>query len=147
LPDGVSYVAAGFNKDGICDRIRADMKRLFPNETPGDLDGEAPGVTAFAFLKAGLEFDVPYQINPHPLKFKNRDGSQTAVRSTGFLVNAPATAPLRAQLKILHYQEQPRSRVPLSFALDLCANSKPNQLILAVIDWRPTLQEALADLD
>jgi hypothetical protein len=145
LPNDSYYATAGWNRDGVRDRIRADMKRLFPNDAYPDLGDGSDGATAFAFLKTGLEFDTPYDINPEPLKFKDRAGNETEVRSMGF-VNETKPGKARRQMTILHHREA-RAAPPISFAIDLCATSKPNQLILAVIDRQATLQEMLADLE
>jgi hypothetical protein len=147
LPDGAYYAAAGFYTDGIRDRIGADMKRMVPGESYPDLGERADGAAAFAFLKAGLEFNTPYPINPNLLAFKARGGQETNVRSIACLASTPQTESARGQLKILCYEEQARSRVPKSFALDLCSTSKPNQLIVAVLDRQATLAETLADLE
>src|SRR5262249_36497468 len=127
--------------------IRTDMKRLFPEEEVMDFSNIPGGATAYAFLKAGLEFDNPYPINPNPFLFTSRDGTTTDVRSMGCFRYTRERRQTWEQAKVLHYRREGRSSTPSSFAIDLSSTSRPTQLILAVLDRKATLQEIVDDLD
>src|SRR5262249_37190672 len=51
LPTGTSYFAAGFDSEGIQDKIRRDMERLFPGTPVALPQPSFPGVTAYGYLR------------------------------------------------------------------------------------------------
>jgi hypothetical protein len=57
LPDGTFYAAAGWAKDGICERIRKEMAAAFPSAPQPNISGA--GGVAYAYLEAGAKFEIP----------------------------------------------------------------------------------------
>jgi hypothetical protein len=148
LTEGSYYTTAGYNLDGIHDRIRAEMKRRFPDEPEPALgDNPSNGFTAFAFLKAGLAFDRSFPNNPDAFPFKSGDGNKTSVNSMGYLKDTDQTVHLPQQISVLYCSPWGKGRKPDSFVLDLDRKSKPNQLLLAAVERKSTLAETYADVE
>src|SRR6266478_8479362 len=84
IPSDSLYAAAGWVKEGICDRVRQDLRRKFPGSAPPTFEGISPdSCLMYAYLEASLRFSVPYCENTRPLVFTDGAGNQTEVRSFG----------------------------------------------------------------
>ena len=141
-PESV-YTAAGFNRDGIADRIRLEMRSRFPGAPIPELDGAEDVVTAFAHLAADIRFSHPFLVDPNPLNFVDARGRETKVASFG-IPRSGGAPEVREQVRVLYATYA--GEQALGFALDLSVKSQPNQLVLALVKPGATLAETLADL-
>jgi hypothetical protein len=150
LPDNSYYAAAGFVEDGIVDTIRREMQTRFDKEPLG-LDAAGNVIVAYAYLRASVPFALPYFENDEDFLFTDSQGRDTAVSSFGLRAKDKSAYDLREQVDILYTNHddgadsrrgEPRSPV-MEFALDLCRDSKPNQVIVACVPRQETLAATL----
>jgi hypothetical protein len=146
LPDGSYYAAAGFTKDGIARKIRREMQERFQKE-PTDLDDKGAVILAYAYLRASVPFTLPFFDNDEEFDFKDGHGQKTRVSSFGLREKDESNyLDLRDQVEVL-YRKRGEMWGPTEFALDLCRDSNPNQVILACIPRKGTIQATLKDLE
>jgi len=148
LPDQSFYAAAGFIQDGIVGKIHGDMKQRFPNEplpSFGDITKDTE-IIAYSYLQASLQFTLPYFDNDAPFVFKTSDGRQTKVTSFGIRKKDDYSYyQLRKQIEVLYVRYD--QDVPVEYVIDLCRNSKPNQIVLACVEPKDTLAQMIEDID
>jgi len=144
VPQGGSYVAAGWNQKGVIDQIRKDMAKSFPSVAPPTFPGITPNsFVAYAYLEAKVKFTLPYFQSRKPLVFTDREGNETEVSSFGIRADDEyAYSQLRKQAEVL-FVVRDRQYIPTSWALDLDRTSVDTQLVLAVVERQPTLEKAL----
>lgn len=143
---GTHYAAAGLVRDGILDKIRADMARQFP-DAPAPRFDDGDVAVAYAYLQASVPFRLPYYEDR--LTFRGADGSETAVRSFGIRKQEEwGAAELREQVGVLFAdgRQNEESRQPTEYAVDLCRDSTPDQVIVALIPRQPTLGEMVSEI-
>jgi hypothetical protein len=142
-----SYFAdAGLMKDGIVERIRRGMKTKFPDAPAADLPEGAPETVAvaYAYLRAAVDFEKPYDVSEEPLVFRDGAGDKHKVRAFGAL--GFGNKPSKKQIDVLHTAHAPQRWALTDFVLDLSKTSRPYQLLLARIQRKDTLEATLADL-
>jgi hypothetical protein len=139
LDPATYYAAAGLVRDGIVARIRQEMAAKFPDAPLPQVGEAGTAALAYAFLQAGVRYKYEYYDNTNPFHFTGSDGKKVAVHSFGIRPSERAQGhrTFRAQVQIL-FQD------PVEFALDLCRDSQPNQVILAAVGWKGTLAATLA---
>jgi hypothetical protein len=144
------YAAAGLMRDGIADRIRAEMAHKIPNVPAPQLDVPADGAVAYSYLQASAKFDIPFFENDEAFEFKDSSGKKVTVESFGVRKKDDyAYEHLREQVQIL-YRGTDRERTGseiAEFVVDPCKTSSPYQLVLARIDRKATLAKTLADIE
>ena len=146
LPDDSYYAAAGLAKDGIVQKIRQEMKERFHKE-PLDLNDADAALVAYGYLRAQVPFTIPYFENKKAFSFTDSEGRKTAVASFGLREeDGSAYYKLRAQFEALYVLQEDHRGDPVEFAVDLCRDSKPNQIILACIPRKNNLQAMVADV-
>jgi hypothetical protein len=146
IPSGSLYVAAGWNNKGITDKIAKDLKKLFPTKrAPSFPNIREDSFVAYSYLEANVKFTIPYFQSVKPLVFTSSDGVKTKIKSFGIRPEDDyAYYKLRKQLKILFRKGDPYSDGgKYEFAIDLCSDSSPSEIIVALIDKKPTLAETL----
>lgn len=149
LPPGTFYAAAGRVRDGTPERIRKEMARAFPEVTVTPFDLPPDGAVAYAYLKAGVRFETPFFQNDKGLPFRGSGGERTDVRSFGIREQDEYKYErLRQQVEVLYARDRTDQArdVPVEFALDLCSQSTPSQLVVARVGRAGTLAETLAGL-
>jgi hypothetical protein len=141
LDEASSYSAAGFIKQGIIEKIQADMTEKFPN-VPKPIFREDPQdvAIAYAYLKAEVKFQHRYLDTQEPAAFMVKGEDPTDVKSFGVPRKAVAKE-LRNQVELLYFDFGNHY-----YAIDLCTSSSPNQLVLASLPRKATLGETLSDL-
>ena len=148
-PDAV-YADAGLAKDGIVERIRAQMASKFPKAPSPQLDVPPRGAVAYAYLEASARYEYPFFENDETFVFTDSAGKQTAVGSFGIRGKDDyAYRQLRQQVKILYCPREAiwsEKEIP-EFILDPCKNSQPYQIVLARVNRKPTLADTLADVE
>jgi prepilin-type processing-associated H-X9-DG protein len=138
------YANAGFIKDGIGERIRRDMADRFPGEPVPDFDKgytKLPkAAVAYSYLSVNVGFTYPYFVDEDPFTFTASDGRESKVSSFCTYARGGNTADVRGQVDVLYYEfgEAPNSD---EFAVDLCVQTKPYQVILARVPRCETLRE------
>jgi len=171
--DTSSYLAiSGLVKRDVLDNIHSEMSRKFPNEQIPALDGLSPDdLVMYAFLAAEVKFKHPFENCPWGLDFKDSTGRESEVKAIGVWDDSPRYDNIRRQVSVLYHSPLPEPNSSSSdpnadlyvsrylalrsipeFALDLCKDTEPYQIILARIDPQPTLaltlsvlQEKIAD--
>jgi hypothetical protein len=143
LPKGSFYAAAGWVKDGIVEKIKAEMQQRFQKVPELRFEPEAAnGFTAYAYLQAAVPFAIPFFENSKPLPFTGSDGKKVSVSSFGIRAEDEyAYDDLRRQVEVL-YATGKRSEQE-EFILDLCKTSSPNQVIIARIQRGKSLADTL----
>jgi hypothetical protein len=141
------YAAAGLIQDHILETIRGQMAKKFPDVSPLALSSTDPGTVAlaYAYMKAGVRYQHMFFNNPNPLVFTDSRGKQTAVASFGITDREKykdgQNESFRGQVRIL-WDADKRDQ----FAIDLSAETAPNQIVLARVKRRESLAATLADL-
>jgi hypothetical protein len=145
LPPGAYYATAGLVKDGIVEQIRSEMSRRFPKASFPPFESSPLDVAvAFAYLASGVELTRPLQVNGKPLLFKDSQGHDVPVRSFGLVKEAGNEATrthLAQQIRFLSHQSASE------FVLDLCWDSRPNQVVVARLPRQATLAKMLNRLE
>jgi hypothetical protein len=129
LPEGAYYAAAGLTKDGIAEKIRREMQERFHKE-PMDLDDKQAVILAYAYLRANVPFTLPFFDNDEEFQFTDVRGQKTRVSSFGLRHKDESKYfDLRDQVEVLYLKRGEKwGQPPTEFALDLCRESKPNQV-------------------
>jgi len=148
MPAGALYATAGWVQKGIIETIRDTIQKTFPTKEPPSF----PGITddsflAYAYLEANVSFELPYFQNRQPFIFTDCSGDKTVVNSFGIRPEDDyAYFNLRNQPAIL-YTKRDAQYEPEEFAVDLCRNSEPSQIVLACTEPRKTLMETISSLE
>jgi hypothetical protein len=147
LDPATFYAAAGLAKDGIVERIKAEMARRFPNTPTPDLDSTDEAV-AYGYLKAGVRYRIPYFDNDEPFTFTDSAGKTSRVKSFGIRKKDDyAYNRLRRQVGILYRPPGKWEEKVEEFIIDPCLDSQPHQIILARVARKATLAATLAAVE
>jgi hypothetical protein len=157
LPAGSFYAAAGRVGDGILAKIEKELKAAFPGAaTPKFPDTAADSCVAYAYLKTGLQFPLPYFEDAHALAFVDGAGKRAPVRAFGIRREDDYAYPeLRKQLKVLYASRDDEFEPPNGafwsgvgeFVIDLCRDSEPNQVVIARVSREETLARTLEAIE
>jgi hypothetical protein len=135
------FLATGKPAD-VIGRIDRELPLRFPGVEPPRFDDLPPGaLMAFAFLKAGARYESEFRDNPVAFEFVDSANNHTQVHAFGLPPdeNAGRDVPLaRKQVQLLWMSES-------RFAVDLCRDSTPYQIVLAILKRKGTLAQLLAD--
>jgi len=124
------------------------MRDRFQKE-PTDLDDKEAAILAYAYLRASVPFTLPFFENDEEFQFTDGHGQKSRVSSFGLRPKDESKyRDLRDQVEVLYlgHREQVNGQ-PTEFVLDPCRDSQPNQLILAGIPRKETIQATLNDLE
>jgi len=148
IPKGALYVATGWKQQGVVEKIHSDLRRAFPEKaTPTFPDVTEDSFVVYSYLEAKVRFSVSFFQSHKPLVFTDSHGRKTNVTSFGIRPEDEyAYNKLRAQPRILFRKGEPKGK-DLEFALDLCGQSSPSQIVVARIKQEPTLAAALARVE
>jgi hypothetical protein len=142
-------VAAGSLKDVLA-TLESELPRRFPGSTIPKIDGPPNSLIAFALLKAGVRYSYEFKDNPQPLFFTDAAGVKTPVHSFGLLptANSPddSDSHFARKLASLLYVSGDEHH-PSEFAVDLCRETQPYQIVAACLTRKETLAATLADLE
>ncbi len=148
LPADSFYVASGWADKGIVGEIQRQMAKKFPHATIPDFSQVGHDLILFAYLTGRVRFTIPYLINDKPFNFKSSEGQDYAVISFGIRESdMSAQDHLRRQIEVLYvpgYHELAEERAQNEYVLDLCKESKPNQLVLARVDFKGSLAQTMS---
>lgn len=148
IPPAALYVATGWNQKGITNQIQSDLKQKFPNKESPTFTGILPeSFVAYAYIEASVKFQLPYDQNRRPLVFTESGGKEVEIESFGLSAeNHNGQDRLWDQPRVLFRKGEPRE-LNFEFAIDLCSNSFPSQIVVARISREPTLAAALARIE
>jgi hypothetical protein len=136
------YAAAGYYKDGIVERINADLAKRFPGAPRvGPATDPKKLLLAYAHLEIGIPFEFHFQDAVRPLQFKDSTGKSTPVRAFGIREEDKEMGgeTFRGQVRLLFHEGE-------EFALDLSRKTKPYQVVLARVKRKATLISMLEHL-
>jgi hypothetical protein len=132
------YVAAGFVKNGIIEEVQRQMARRFPSESIPPFDPRyktlPKAFLGYGFLSVSVPFKYPFYASKNPFDFTDSNGTRSNVTSFDAIATAPDPdlEKMRGQVEILS-----GGFVDLfgfrGFAVDLCKDSMPYQVVLARI--------------
>jgi hypothetical protein len=137
LPESY-YAAAGKVSDGIIQKIRADMSSRFPS-VPIPQFASDDALIAYAYLEAYIKFATPFLQNDDPLTFTSSSGGKIPVKSFGIWGDSSSKKEsLCKQVEVLYCKIE--DHVATEYALDLCKQTQPYQVVLAVVTPGETLE-------
>jgi hypothetical protein len=148
VPQAALYVASGWKQEGIIERVQRELVQKFPSKQAPTFPGAiSNSFIAYSYLEASVKFSLPYFQNRQALEFTDAEGRKTPVVSFGIRPEDDyAYYKLRAQPQILFRKGEEREE-SLEFAIDLCPDSEPSQIVVARINREPTLAAAVARVD
>jgi hypothetical protein len=149
LPDDSFFVKAGYIKDGIATSVKTEMARRFQkNIELGDLP-EQNGILVYSYLQTACAFSIPYFDIREPFHFRDSSGKNTEVSGFGIEEKDEyAYQQLREQIDVLYIlPDEKNFETPAEFALDLCKDSSPNQIVVASVPPKEDLKATLADVE
>ncbi len=170
IPEASLYVAAGWNQKGIIDQISRDLARKFPTKASPKFPGMGPNsFVMYSYLEANVKFSIPYFQNREPLWSIDLTGKVTELSSFGIRAEDDyAYFKLRQQPNILFegggpgrlirdiimLRQHPEIPNPSGsyvkyreFVVDLDHTSKPNQIILALVEPKSTLAQTVKSVE
>ncbi|MBN2209822.1 MAG: hypothetical protein JW709_00355 [Sedimentisphaerales bacterium] len=139
------YARAGYAKDDIYLQIQQDMAQRFPNVNVSDLikpDAQT-AIMAYAYLQAAVKFEIPFLDYYQPLEFLSggKGTKKTAVEAFGiWIAKSSQRRKILEQIEVLFCEGYGQ---PKECAIDPSKNTKPYQVILAIVPWQGTLQETI----
>lgn len=139
------YAVAGWVDKGIIDTIHKEMAARFPTvPQPAFPDITPDSFLAYAYLCAHLPFTIPYFENDDPLSFTDSAGNATQIGSFGIRIKDDyAYRKLREQVQLLHVERGSGAEGPGEYVVDLCRDSTPNQIVIACVAPKETLDDTL----
>jgi hypothetical protein len=136
------YAVAGFQRDGIEDRIRQDMKTKFPQAPRPPRATSKSAAVAYAYLEVGIAYEFMFNDIPQPMQFKNSQGVTERVKAFGIREEDKdhGIDTYRTQVRVLFRDGD-------HFAIDVSRNTRPYQIILAKMPKQSSLRGTLNDLE
>ena len=123
------------------------MQERFQKQLTG-LDDQGAVILAYAYLRASVPFTLPFFDNDEEFHFTDGRGQKTRVSSFGLRwKDISRYRDLRDQVDVLYLHRDREWETPNEYALDLCRDSKPNQVIVARIPRKETIQATLKDCE
>jgi len=142
------YAAGGRTKDGIIGKIKKDMTAKFPSHPLPDLDqydGVPQGILAYSYLTANALFKYPFEQGEKGLDFTDSHGARTEVTDFGSWPKRESQKDrIRKQVEVLYLRYPENSDGPDEYAIDLCRDSRPYQVVVAMVKPKDSLAETLA---
>ncbi len=145
IPDESLYVAAGWIRLGIIDRIKTDLAKKFPGKTPPTFPkGDRLQSVVYAYLEANAKFKLPYFQSREGMEFVDRKGAKTRVSCFGLRgQDEGGNRELRKQPAVLYRNERGSDRLK-EYVIDLDRQSQPNQMVVAMLSPDLKLGERIA---
>ncbi len=147
------YANAGLIGEGIIEQIQTDMNQFFPFEPVSFLGEEyntdPNSILAYSYFNVNIDCAYPFYTNTKPFAFTDSNGISTNVTSFCSFseFEDPQMLKVIEQVEVLFGQFD-ETGTSAEFAVDLCKNTQPYQVILAVVSkhispQRNTLNRAI----
>jgi hypothetical protein len=147
LEPGSFYAAGGRIKDGVINKIKKDMAAKFASHTLPDLTRyaqERDGLLAYSYLTAKVPFGHPFQRVERGSVFRSSRGEGTEVSVFGVWGLLAKYNKIRKQVEILYCRlEKESDRRVGECVVDLCKDSKPCQVVAAMVEPKGSLAQTL----
>lgn len=160
------FVASGFVSDGVDKYIKTEFSRKFPGESVPEFNNLEPlDLIMYAFLIAQAEFKYPFKDYENGISFKDSGGLVSKVAAFGVWEDEKRFDKQRGQIDILYQSPLPDLEASSEeseensgkykrylfsgmeeFAVDLCRDTQPYQIVLARVEPNSTLEFTLTDL-
>jgi hypothetical protein len=147
------YTAAGFVKDGIIEKVIADMAKLFPDEPAPVFSDDynlTRAVLTYAYLNANIQFKYPFYTYKKIFTFESSIGEKTNVTAFSSDIEEKERDgnynKIQDQINVLYF-EKGKDENSNYFAVDLCKYTQPYQVILALVPQKNTFQEMISDVE
>ena len=141
------YVAGGWIKDGVVDKIRKDMAVKFPSHPLPDFNDYDDGILAYSYLNANVPFKYPFRQVHQGFTFTSSQGAKADVEAFGvWEAYQGRYKRMREQVQVLYCRSGTHPWEVVGYALDLCGYSQPYQLVVAVTEPRSSLAETIEHL-
>ncbi len=139
------YAVAGKVSEGIIEKIKVDMAGRFPSVqlpqfNPLDV------LIAYSYIETYLKFTQPFIQNEKALIFTDSLGNITSVKSFGVWEGLlHKNKPLCKQIEVLYCKLDENYNV-IEFALDLCKDTQPYQVVVSIIEPKESLELTFNEL-
>lgn len=145
LAEDSYYAAAGKAAGGIANKITADMAKRFPSVQVPQFNS-TDDLIAYAYLETYIKFKIPYKQNEEAFSFIDSSGNKTPVKSFGVWGDFQmGFEPPYKEIEVLYYESDPNQK-NTKFALDLCKDTKPYQIVISNIEPNESLEHTYSDL-
>jgi hypothetical protein len=144
LERGSFYAAGGRIKDGVVNKIKKEMAAKFPSHIPRDLARyaqEPDGILAYSYLMASVPFRHPFR--QAQVVFGNLRGETTEVEAFGVWGYVAQYEDIRRQVEVLYCEPGRDDYRVKECAVDLCRDSRPYQVIVAIVEPQGSLGQTL----
>jgi len=145
------YAAAGRVKEGIIKKIKEDMAAKFPKHPVPDFNDVvdySDGILSYSYLTANVPFEYPFRQYEGQFTFTDSQGIETDVSAFGAWGIHSVYRKMREQVDVLYAREDCNEsdydRQMKEFAIDLCRNSSPHQVVVAVVEPKETLAQTIS---
>jgi hypothetical protein len=138
------YAAGGRIKDEIVNKIKKDMAAKFPSHVPPNLapyTQEPDGILAYSYLTANVPFPHPFRQGK--VAFGNSRGQKTKAEAFGVWSYVERYDEIRDQVEVLYCRLAKNWSQVRECALDLCKESRPYQVVVAIVEPKGSLDETL----
>jgi len=141
------YVAGGWIKDGIVEKIKKDMAVKFPSHVLPDFSGFDDGLLAYSYLVACVPFEHPFRQVNEGLVFKDSQGAGIDVEAFGLSkIDEGGYRKIREQVAVLYCRrsDAPDAHGEMNeYAIDLCRSSRPYEVVVALVEPKGSLAQTL----
>jgi hypothetical protein len=146
LEAGSYYAAGGWTRDGIVKRIEKELGARFPRRELPDFNEfeDVGGILAYSYLTANVPFTHPFRQLDAGFTFTDSQGVATDVSGFGLWeAFLSRYEDIREQVEVLYVLPEDPEHFwgTKEYALDLCRDSKPYQVVVAVVEPKASLAE------
>ncbi len=147
IPEGQWFAAAGFEDEGVLDRISQGLA-AFPGAQQPDLSEyvNTGDLITYSYLATDVRFKPEFSQHDDRLIFTSSDGSKHRVKAFGLTEEDSCCDDQHESVRVLYCSEE-GSGQPREFALDLCHYSKPSQVVIACVEPAGTLEATVASVE
>jgi hypothetical protein len=149
LPSDSYLAMAGFVKDGITEKVKIEMAQRFQKNVGFGSMSEPDAILIYSYLQTACAFNIPYFENRKPFHFRDSNGKESEVTAFGIEEKDEyAYKRLREQIEVLYVlRNENNPELAEEYALDLCRNSSPNQIVIACVPPKESLLATLQDVE
>jgi hypothetical protein len=136
------YAVGGRIEDGVISQIERDMAAKFPSHVLPVFNDSDSGILAYSYLTAGVAFQHAFEQTK--LAFRDSRGEATSVEAFGVWNLLERYDKIRKQVEILYCRQVSDGDERVAeCVVDLCKDSRPYQVIVAMVEPKGSLVETL----